>query len=113
MQFISGKHISRRTALRGMGATIGLPLLDAMIPARRLFASTEAGTSANSTRVVAIEMVHGAAGSNENGEPTGRSGGRSDSRRGCRTWKQPRGARTADRSPPANGSETPAASLHS
>ena len=31
--FVSGKHISRRMALRGMGAVIGLPLLDSMIPA--------------------------------------------------------------------------------
>ena len=31
--FISKKHISRRTVLRGMGATIALPLLDAMVPA--------------------------------------------------------------------------------
>lgn len=31
--FITKKHLSRRTVLRGMGATIGLPLLDAMIPA--------------------------------------------------------------------------------
>ena len=31
--FVSGKHISRRIALRGMGAVIGLPLLDSMIPA--------------------------------------------------------------------------------
>ena len=34
--YISGKHISRRTMLRGMGATVALPLLDAMIPAGRL-----------------------------------------------------------------------------
>ena len=30
---ITGKHISRRTLLRGMGASIALPLLDSMIPA--------------------------------------------------------------------------------
>ena len=32
--FITKKHISRRTLLRGMGATVALPLLEAMLPAR-------------------------------------------------------------------------------
>ena len=31
--FITKKHISRRTVLKGAGAAIALPLLDAMIPA--------------------------------------------------------------------------------
>ena len=30
---ITRKHLSRRTFLRGVGAMIGLPLLDAMVPA--------------------------------------------------------------------------------
>src|SRR5207248_2351918 len=30
---ITRKHLSRRTFLRGVGAVIGLPLLDAMVPA--------------------------------------------------------------------------------
>ena len=67
MEFITGKHISRRTMLRGMGATISVPLLDAMVPARRLWASTSAAASANATRLVCIEQVHGAAGCNELG----------------------------------------------
>ena len=33
MQIITGKHISRRMALGGMGATVALPFLDAMVPA--------------------------------------------------------------------------------
>jgi hypothetical protein len=33
--FITGKQLSRRHVLRGMGASIALPLLDAMIPAAR------------------------------------------------------------------------------
>ena len=33
MRFITKKHLSRRTVLRGVGATIALPLLDAMVPA--------------------------------------------------------------------------------
>jgi len=40
--FITKKHISRRTLLRGAGAAIGLPLLDAMIPAATAFAQTAA-----------------------------------------------------------------------
>jgi len=67
MEFITGKHISRRTMLHGMGAAVGLPLLDAMIPARRLWADTSAAQSANKTRLVCIEQVHGAAGCNELG----------------------------------------------
>jgi len=40
--FISRKFISRRTVLRGAGATIALPLLDAMIPAGVALAQTAA-----------------------------------------------------------------------
>jgi hypothetical protein len=54
---ITSKHISRRTALKGMGVTLSLPLLDAMIPAGRAWARTAAPT-----RLVCIEMVHGSAG---------------------------------------------------
>ena len=63
MQFLTGKHISRRTVLRGMGATVALPFLDAMVPARKLWAKTAA--LIDPTRLVCIEMVHGAAGGNE------------------------------------------------
>ena len=31
--FLTRKHLSRRTVLKGAGASIALPLLDAMIPA--------------------------------------------------------------------------------
>ena len=62
---ITNRHLSRRTMLRGMGVTMGLPFLEAMVPARRLWAQT-AGT-ADPTRLVCIEMVHGAAGSNKIG----------------------------------------------
>src|SRR6187200_1919299 len=58
--YLTRKHLSRRTVLKGMGATVALPLLDAMIPARTLLARTAA---AGKTRLAAIEMVHGAAGS--------------------------------------------------
>jgi len=65
--FLTGKHMSRRTALRGLGATIALPLFDSMLPARTLFAQTAAGKAASRTRLVCIEQVHGAAGCSEFG----------------------------------------------
>ncbi len=65
MTFISGKHISRRTMLRGMGASIGLPLLDAMLPAGPLWRRSAAAPAADGTRLVCIEQVHGAAGCND------------------------------------------------
>ncbi|HUQ50633.1 MAG TPA: hypothetical protein VM692_00340, partial [Gammaproteobacteria bacterium] len=40
--FISKKHLSRRTVLRGVGAAVALPLLDAMIPAGTALAQTAA-----------------------------------------------------------------------
>jgi len=63
--FITKKRISRRTMLHGMGVAIGVPLLDAMVPASRAGAKTSAGQAANRTRLVCIEQVHGAAGCNE------------------------------------------------
>ncbi len=56
---ITRKHISRRTMLRGMGVTMALPFLDAMVPAGTALA--KAGP--NRVRLAAIEIVHGAAGS--------------------------------------------------
>ncbi|MGE0042482.1 MAG: DUF1552 domain-containing protein [Vicinamibacterales bacterium] len=62
--FITRKSLSRREVLRGMGATVALPLLDAMVPARTLLAKTAA---APRSRLVCIEMVHGSAGSTQYG----------------------------------------------
>ena len=42
MEFITGKHIPRRTFLRGMGAAVALPLLDAMVPSMTALAKTAA-----------------------------------------------------------------------
>ena len=64
MEFITGKHISRREVLRGLGVTVALPFLEAMVPAGRLGAMAGATSATDRTRLVAIEMVHGAAGSN-------------------------------------------------
>ncbi len=57
--FITKRHLSRRMALKGLGVTVALPLLEAMVPARTALAKTAAGK----IRLAAIEMVHGAAGS--------------------------------------------------
>ena len=40
--FLTKKHLSRRTVLKGAGAAIALPLLDAMIPAGTALANTAA-----------------------------------------------------------------------
>src|SRR6202163_3620692 len=55
--FITKKHLPRRTFLRGVGATLALPLLDAMVPARTLLAKT-AGTPAS--RLGFVYLPHGA-----------------------------------------------------
>jgi len=41
--FVFKKHVPRRTVLRGVGATLALPLLDAMVPAATAMAQTAAG----------------------------------------------------------------------
>ena len=55
--FITKKHLSRRTVLRGVGATVALPLLDAMIPARTALAATAA---APVVRMGFVYFPHGA-----------------------------------------------------
>ena len=60
MNFISGKHLPRRTFLKAAGATVALPFLDAMVPAVRAQGATKAAT--DFTRLVCIEEVHGLAG---------------------------------------------------
>ena len=40
--FITKKHISRRTVLKGAGVTLALPFLDAMVPAATALAQTAA-----------------------------------------------------------------------
>ena len=65
MNFLTQKALHRRTFLKSLGATVALPYLDAMRPAGRLTASRAAATAAtDKMRVVCIETVHGAAGSN-------------------------------------------------
>ena len=55
--FVTKKHLSRRTVLRGAGAALSLPLLDAMIPARTALAQTAA---APKPRMGFVYFPHGA-----------------------------------------------------
>ena len=64
MEFISGKYLDRRTFLKGMGAAVGLPYLDAMVPAGRM-SGVVARAEAAKTPLIAIEEVHGLAGCND------------------------------------------------
>jgi len=65
MRFITGKHIPRRTFIRGASASVALPFLDAMVPAGLVW--SKAPRVDDPTRLIAIEIVHGAAGCNEVG----------------------------------------------
>ena len=56
--------LSRRAVLKGLGVTVALPWLDAMMPAGRALA---AAVPRQKLRLVCVEMVHGAAGSSSIG----------------------------------------------
>ena len=55
--FITRKHLPRRTFLRGLGASVALPLLDAMVPASTALAQTAA---APAPRMGFFYFPHGA-----------------------------------------------------
>lgn len=55
--YLTKKHLSRRTVLKAAGVSIGLPLLDAMIPAATALAQTAA---APKLRVGFLYLPHGA-----------------------------------------------------
>jgi hypothetical protein len=57
VSFITRKHLSRRTFLRGVGVTLSLPVLDSMLPARTALAKTAA---APRLRLGFCFMPHGA-----------------------------------------------------
>ena len=67
MKLITGKHLPRRTFLRGMGTTVALPFLDAFVPAGKGWTRGQMHAMPDPTRLVCIEIVHGAAGSTEYG----------------------------------------------
>ena len=58
---ITKKHLSRRTMLHAMGATVALPFLESMLPAMQTSASRP------KVRLACMEMVHGSAGSTKFG----------------------------------------------
>jgi len=64
---ITKKHLSRRAVLKGIGVTVGLPVLDAMLPAGAVWSKEAKAASAPKVRLVAMEMVHGCAGSTKFG----------------------------------------------
>ena len=65
MAFITGKHLSRRTFIRGTGAAVALPLLDAMVPAGRAWRDPAAEQF---TRFIGVEESMGCAGSSDWGD---------------------------------------------
>jgi len=64
MFFVTRRHLPRRTVLKGLGVTIALPMLDAMTPA----VANGSQAAPRRRRFVAMEMVHGAAGSTAFGQ---------------------------------------------
>jgi hypothetical protein len=68
--FITKKHISRRVVLRGAGAAIALPLLDAMSPAGVAWGQTAAGKIPH--RLAFVGFPHGAVMRHFKPEQTGR-----------------------------------------
>jgi hypothetical protein len=65
MSFITGRHLSRRTFVRSAGASVALPLLDAMVPAGRAWRDP---AQESFTRLVCIEESMGCAGGNDWGD---------------------------------------------
>ena len=63
MTFLTGRHLDRRAFLKGLGATVALPYLDAMKPSGRRYVQDP-----DKMRLIAMEMSHGAAGCNAWGE---------------------------------------------
>ena len=55
MTFLTGKHIDRRTLLKGVGAAIALPVLDAMRPAL----AASAKNTAQALRVAVVYVPNG------------------------------------------------------
>src|SRR6267143_1846364 len=50
--YLTNRHLSRRTVLKGMGVTMALPFLEAMAPARNAWGAT----AGRKIRLVCIEM---------------------------------------------------------
>jgi hypothetical protein len=63
---LTKRHLDRRTMLKGMGVTMALPMLEAMMPVRAARAQSTGGR----IRFVCIEVPHGSAGSTAYGMKT-------------------------------------------
>ena len=63
MHFLNAKPMQRRSFVQSLGVTVALPYLDAMLPQ----GATHMRAADTTPRLIAIENVHGAAGSNELG----------------------------------------------
>ena len=68
---ITKKFMPRRTFLRGMGATMALPLLEAMVPAATPLAKTAAAMEEQMKdwRQLMNEVVRGSAGKGKKKQP--------------------------------------------
>jgi hypothetical protein len=65
MNLITGRHLPRRTFLRGLGGSVALPFLNAMVPAGSTWQKVAKANALDRPRLLAIESVHGAAGCSE------------------------------------------------
>ena len=82
MTFLTGKHLDRRTLLKGVGAAIALPVLDAMRPA--LAASAKNAKQARRVAVVYVPERH-----HHEGLEAGRDGQRISPSRGSSSRLEP------------------------
>ena len=64
MNFITGKHLSRRTFLKGGSASVALPFMNAMVPAGRAWRDP----AQSFTRLIAVHEAMGCAGGNDWGD---------------------------------------------
>ncbi len=62
MSYITGKYIPRRTFLRGAGAIVALPFMEAMIPAGR---ASQGPAAKQFTRFIGVEESMGCAGGSD------------------------------------------------
>src|ERR1700682_860919 len=58
MNFVTKKHLPRRTFLRGVGVTLALPFMDSMVPAQT---PSSTGGVNRPTRFLGVWHPHGAA----------------------------------------------------
>ncbi len=67
MHYLTGKHLSRRTFMRGVGTSVALPFLSAMVPAGKSW-SDPFNKDGGATRLVCVEESMGCAGGSDWGD---------------------------------------------